>query len=194
MSIPPTLPSEYDSIDEALTDLCEGLCDHPRLCRHCELTEPNHVPSPFYELLVHEKHMTTVLSEYYGGAVALRVLGDKLDGDVYRRRIALTLADRNEIVELGLVRIDLRHTPRDVRAAILERHTPLGDILTRHDVLRRIEPKWFLHLAPECGLLGDIRDGLDGEIYGRVGTIHCNDAAAIQLLEIVTGVSVENNA
>jgi hypothetical protein len=194
MSNQPRTSNDYQSVDDALGDLCAGFIDHPKLCRYCELVEPNHVSSPFYELLVHEDHMTTRLSSYYGCELALRVLDATLDGEQYRRRIVLTTKgrDQDKIVEFGLVRIDLRYTPPEVRAAILERKTPLGEILIRHDVLRRIEPRWFLQLAPECALLQDIRAQLDGEVYGRIGTIHCNGAAAIELLEIVTGARMEN--
>lgn len=191
MPDPAPITNDYETIDDALRDLCAGFIDHPRLCRYCELVEPGHVPSPYYELLVHESHMTATLTDYYERAMTLQVLSDRLDGDSYRRKILLTPDGSDRVAELGLVRIDLRYTPAEVREAIVQRETPLGDILIRHDVLRRIEPRWFLHLAPDCALLRDLPKRSETEVFGRVGTIHCNGAAAIELLEIVTGAGLE---
>ena len=87
------------------------------------------------------------------------------------------------------MRIDLSYTPEIVREAILERRTPLGDILIRHNVLRRIEPRWYLRVSGGCSMFSETIAATTGDTFGRVGTIYCNDQPAIELLEVVTGVS-----
>lgn len=143
------------------------------------------VPEPFKELLVHHAHMTTVLQRYHGGPVALEVVEARLVNDVYKRKVLLTSAGTNQIVEVGVARIDLRYTSDDVRRAITASRTPLGDILIAHDVLRRIEPKWYFRFEGGGPLVAAFDRPVDLPIYGRVGVIYCDDAPAIELLEVV---------
>jgi chorismate-pyruvate lyase len=153
------------------------------------------IPSPFHDLLVHEQHMTATLEAYCGRPMRLRVLDHQQVEDVYRRKIVLTPADDDTVVELGVVRINLHFAPESVRKEILERRTPLGDILIRHDVLRRIEPRWYLRFPAEGSLaagFGYAPPTPRAELYGRIGTIHCNHRPAIELLEIVTGAGQAN--
>lgn len=144
------------------------------------------VPVPFDRLLVHESHMTTTLGAFHGEAVALRVLDEGQAGETYRRKIILTVGD-GHVVEVGVVRIHLEYTSPTVRSEILSKQTPLGDILIQHDVMRRIEPKWFFRFDGPAALLGTFGRTIDGPVYGRVGVIHCDGQPAIELLEVVTG-------
>ncbi|HPF38280.1 MAG TPA: hypothetical protein P5081_12085 [Phycisphaerae bacterium] len=144
------------------------------------------VPAPFDQLLVHNEHMTSRLGAYHGERVALEVLEDRRNGDTYQRKILLTVAN-SHVVEVGVVRIHLNHTADDVREEILSKKTPLGDILTQHNVLRRIEPKWFLRFDGPATLWSAFDRSLDGPLYGRVGVIHCDGEPAIELLEVVAG-------
>jgi hypothetical protein len=109
----------------------------------------------------------------------------QLDGEAYRRRIVLRLADGGRIVEVGFVRIRLGYASKNVRERILERRTPLGDILIQADVLRRIEPRWFFEIDQHSPLLKDFDDPSLLRAFGRLGTIFCEDQPAIELLEIV---------
>jgi len=177
---------DYQSASEALSDLCNGMCAHEAACLKGESIEPSEVPEPFRKLLVHHEHMTTILGTHFGSPVALRVLNHQLDGDIYRRRIVLTLQSTRQVVEFGIVRIDLNFTTDEVRSQILDRAIPLGDILIKHNVLRSIQPRWYLKVSGHCpSLIGAQRLWI-GDAYGRVGTIYCGDKPAIELLEIVT--------
>ena len=49
--------------------------------------------------------------------------------------------------EREVVRLDLRYMSTKVKTAILNEDIPLGAILTNHNVLRRIEPRWFLRFC-----------------------------------------------
>ncbi len=174
----------HDSAAEALDDLRNGLVGVNDLPTGMVI-DPGNVPEPFARLLVHNDHMTTRLGDYHGGAVELQVLSHKIEGDAYRRLIVLRPAGQNRVVEVGLVRIDLACTSSAVRAMILDEKRPLGDILISANVMRRVEPRWFMRFDGGR-LLGDHFGAEHSPYYGRIGTIYFEDRPAIRLLEVVT--------
>ena len=129
--------------------------------------------------------MTSTLREFHGQALRLNVLDQRVEGDVYSRSINLALQANGRIVEYGFVRMDMRLVPPSVRAEILEKATPLGDILIKHRVLRRIDPKWFLRFGEDSPMLEWFGTSRPAEAFGRLGVIHCDGQAAIELLEVV---------
>jgi hypothetical protein len=173
-------------VDEALADLCTGLCSSEVACRFCEPVPAAEVPEPFAGLLVHNDHMTSRLREHHGQPVALCVLDESRDDPLYRRKIVLALEGTDRVIEFGVVRIDFRLTPPDAREAILEQRMPLGDVLMRAARLRRIEPRWYVKLSARCPIFAEFCDSGLGDVYGRVGTIYCNGDPAVELLEVVT--------
>lgn len=180
-----THPAFGDDPQEALMHLASGFFG-PDLLPSTVHVEAERVPEPFAGLLVHHEHMTTVLEQYHGAGVVLDVLEDHLIGDVYDRKVLLRTPRTGEVVEVGIARIHFRYTSDAVRDEILRRKAPLGDILIRHDVLRRIEPKWYFRCEPEGPLATAFGRPLRRPVYGRMGVIYCNGAPAIELLEVVT--------
>ncbi len=146
------------------------------------------IPEPYRGLLAHTEHMTVTVEAFYGCPVDVRVLESGRDGDLYHRRIVLTLHGTDRIVQYGLVRIDLGLLSAPVREAILSQTTPLGRVLIEHNVLRRVEPTSFLSVEPGPELMGHM--GLTGRetLYGRTGVIFCNDRPAIAVLELLCPV------
>jgi hypothetical protein len=175
------------------------------------LVAPADVPEPFHQLLVHRKHMTVVLEQYYAQSVHLQVQWSQATGTNYLRRITLTAgsvpilgSDRmgtdpfssaaacpagGLVVELGIVRLELSMLPAEVRAEILAESTPLGRILINHGILRRVIPYHYLRFAAASRVIGLFGLPVPPLVYGRIGTILCNEQPAIELLEIVTGVA-----
>ena len=149
---------------------------------------PGDVPPPFRALLVHNDHMTAVLEAHYGRPVALHLLGRREQPHDYSRKITLTPEGRSSVVEYGVVHLNLRHMPPGVAEEIRAGRHPLGDILIRHNVHRRVEPKFYLRFSRSGGHLKWFGAHEPGDVYGRVGTIYCDGEPAIELLEIVTGV------
>ncbi|MCG8407453.1 MAG: hypothetical protein MI923_19815 [Phycisphaerales bacterium] len=149
------------------------------------LMPPDQVPSPFDGLLVHNEHMTTSLQRYHGLPVELEVLEERTNQDLYHRKILLTVQGTDHVVEVGVARINLGCTSDDVRAEIQKRETPLGDILIRHNVMRRIEPRWFFRFERPGPLIAAFDRPIDGPVYGRVGMIYFDEEPAIELLEVV---------
>ncbi len=143
------------------------------------------VPQPYHRLLVHQHHMTVTVEAHHGCPVELRVLAKKHERNYYARKILLLLEGTERVVQFGIMRINLDFCSPAVRAEILREDTPLGRILIKHNVLRRIEPTAFLRIIPNRPFMDWF--GLDQPYptYGRLAIIHCDHQPAIELLEIV---------
>lgn len=180
--------ADYSMAHQALAELCHGFFaeEYAALC--AEAVEPNQVPPPFYELLVHPQHMTTTLQTYYGRPVQLCVLRQQLARHSYRRKILLTLAETQRVVEFGLMRVDLHYLGSAVRDEILAQQKPLGEILIRHNVLRQVNPLWYFRFPRASPVWGHF-EVLDAPaVYGRLGVILCDGQPAIHVLEVVPGI------
>ena len=150
-----------------------------------ELVLPDEVPPPYSQLLVHEHHMTVTVEEHHGDLVNVRILARRHTKDTYARKILLALRGSGKVVQFGIMAIDLKQCSPAVREEIVAGQTPLGRILIRHNVLRRIEPTAFLRLIPNRSMMEWF--GLDRPTptYGRLAIIHCNERRAVELLEVV---------
>jgi len=177
---------EHDAAIAMLRELCRPLKDGQALQPQCVIVQPNDIPHPIDELLVHHEHMTEALRRRYGRPVELTVLDEHLDRDFYTRKVSLAPAGGDNVVEWGIARLELRYMSDDVRAEILAKQSPLGEILIRHNVLRRIKPRWFMRFPARGPMLSFFGDAGDRPLYGRIGTIYCDEKPAIELLEIVT--------
>lgn len=195
MNQPPP-PSLGENPQDALEEVCDAFGDPfgPDGWR----VEPVHaadLPPPFRDLLVHTNHMTTVLEQHYGIPVVLHIrrVVVRPERREYHREITLTAGECGPTVEFGVVRIALDALPDAVAAEIVEQRRPLGEILIRHDVLRRVEPRYYYRFAADspiaaCYLPPPVA------LYGRVARINCNGRTAIRMLEVVRGQPVERNS
>jgi chorismate-pyruvate lyase len=167
----------------ALADLCEDFFADLSFVDSCALLRADELPSGARELLAHREHMTSALEARCGAPVELRVLKEVQDMHRYSRAILLhPRGAPQRAVEFGVARIELRQLSDAVRDEVLARRAPLGDILIRHEVLRRVSPRWFFRFpagSPIATRLGE------GDAYGRVGVIYCDEEPAIELLEVV---------
>ncbi len=144
------------------------------------------VPEPYRSLLVHDQHMTVTMEAFHGKPVYVRVLQRHRSGSWYARKILLFLVGTERVVQFGIVRINLNVCSREVRRAILEESAPLGRILIRHNILRRIEPLSFLRISTR-GELGKLfRLDQPAMTYGRLALIHYEGHPAVELLEVPT--------
>lgn len=170
-----------------LSELCGPFGDDFR--PECSIVQPENIPHPEDDLLVHHDHMTVVLERHHGRPVDVHVLDERLEGDFYRRKISLTVSGTSKIVELGVVRLDLRYMPEEVSREIREKKTPLGAILIKHQVHRRVKPRYFLRVPPGSCVLKLFGADISEPVYGRLGTIYCDKKPCIELLEIVLNTS-----
>jgi chorismate-pyruvate lyase len=148
-----------------------------------EPVEAASIPEPYRGLLDHEHHMTVTVEAHHGGPVDVRVLRERLDGPWYSREILLIHQATGKVVQSGIVRLDLRPLAPEVAAAIRKGDTPLGRVLIEHNVLRRIELRSLLHFPPSPRLHDWF--GTSTACYGRLALIHCDEAPAVELLEVV---------
>jgi hypothetical protein len=178
--------AQLSSPREALDSLCEWFYEDRLSAEGCEPVSPSDMPQASRDLLIHHEHMTLQLQAYHRRPIELRVLHHRTDGNLYVRNVELVLAGTDHVVEFGIVRLDLDFVAKDVREAILARKRPLGDILIEHDVLRRIEPRWYFRFEQDSPIAAHFGPDHDGDVYGRLGTIYCEEQPAIELLEVVT--------
>jgi chorismate-pyruvate lyase len=132
--------------------------------------------------------MTVTVEQFYRSPVDVRVLACRRSGNEYSRKILLTTRTAGKVVQFGLVRINLGVCPEVVRNEIVEGNTPLGRVLIRHDMLRRIEPVAFLRV-PLASAMADWFAVDAGTIsYGRLGVIYTGDRPVVEVLEILAPV------
>ena len=179
---------ELDSLDAAIVSLAQEPFGAALISSYAELPAES-LEEPYRTLLVHHDHMTAVLFGYHGRAVDLHVLQRSQNADTYTRFITLTARDSEQVIETGIVRINLGMLGEAVRQEIMDAEKPLGSILIGHDVLRRIEPKWYFRLEDSCPMLDHFGSGV-WQACGRFGLIHCDHQPAIELLEVVADVKV----
>lgn len=179
--------AQCDTAESALDSLCQWFFEDRLSAEGCEPVLAANLPPAFRELLVHNEHMTRKLEAYHQSPMRLRVLHERMEDNIYSRNIELVTGD-DHVVEFGIVRIDLKFTPEPVKSQILDKQNPLGDILISNEVLRRIEPRWYMKFSKDSPL-ADHFEHHEGEMLaGRVGIIYCENEPAIELLEVVTDV------
>jgi len=168
--------------------LLSGLCQpfiRGYFAPECSVVQPENIPHPADELLVHHQHMTVVLQRHHAGRVRVHVLEEHLEGDRYTRKISLTPLGSGKVVEYGIVRLDFRFMPELVKREILAKQMPLGAILIKNKVHRRIKPRYFLRFPDGSAVLKLFGRDSGQPLYGRLGTIYCDEEPCIELLEIV---------
>jgi hypothetical protein len=183
---------EVATAHAALLDLCAPFAPAGKAFDpECMVVQPEEIPHPDDQLLVHHEHMTVTLQKFHGAPLQVHVREEHLsdDGDFYTRLISLSPAgEPARAVEWGIVRLDFRYMDAAVRDEILKKQMPLGAILIKHDVHRRIKPRFFLRFPPGGPVLRLFGATDPRPVYGRLGTIYCDEEPAIELLEIVTGL------
>jgi hypothetical protein len=117
--------------------------------------------------------------------VDVLILARRQEGDSYARKILLALQKTAQIVQFGIVRIDLGLCSPAVCEAIVAGKTPVGRVLIENNVLRRIEPTAFLRIAGKAPQMRWFGLTEPRTLYGRLAIIHCDGRPAVELLEIV---------
>ncbi len=177
---------DASSASAALLDLCRPFV-HGNFDPTCSVVQPDVIPYPQDHLLVHHEHMTVVLQKHHGKPVEVHVLQEHFENEIYTRMISLTPAGSDKVVEWGIARLHFKHIPKAAREEILAKQSPLGAVLIKHNLHRRVKPRYFLRFPPGGAVLSlfEHRPATPEDAYGRIGLIYCDDEPAIELLEIV---------
>jgi chorismate-pyruvate lyase len=156
-----------------------------RLGEFTEVT-PEEMPEIPRKLLAHNSHMTVTVEEYHHSPVNVRVLDRLVTPQHYARKILLERQSDGRVVQFGIMRVNFEYLSPEVSQEIQSEATPLGRILIKHNVLRRVQlfSLWRVAMGEELQQLF----GADGPgiAYGRTALIDCNEEPAVELVEIVT--------
>jgi chorismate-pyruvate lyase len=169
---------------DALYGLFPNADDRPELVP----VTPEEMPEPYRQLLVHTHHMTVTVEGHYGQAVNVKVLESVQGEHDYGRKILLALKETGEVVQFGIIDVDLDALSESVRREIVAGQTPLGRVLIQNNVLRSIQPAAFFRVLPSAKLCEWFGLSEPQTTYGRLGVIFTGDRPAIQVLEILAPI------
>ncbi len=143
------------------------------------------MPAKYRQLLAHNEHMTVAVEGFHGCPVSVQVLQSRTEDSVYIREILLRRTTDQQVVQYGIVRLQLKALDNAPRQAILSEKIPLGRVLIEHNVLREVElvDLWKIKIGPKLARL--LQAELGSITYGRTAMIYFNDHPALELLEIV---------
>jgi chorismate-pyruvate lyase len=129
--------------------------------------------------------MTVTVESHCGEQVNVHVHQCRRNQNWYAREITLVSSQSQQIVQYGIVRLDITALDPEVWKQIESQQIPLGRVLIEHDVLREVElcGLWELQAGPDLANLMHLQAG--DTLYGRTALIHCDGVPAIELLEIV---------
>lgn len=177
---------DLDPISRA-TSLVRLFVPHPDECARFTAVAAEHVPQPYRGLLDHHSHMTVAMERFHGGPAGLRVVATSAaDHDAWYAREILLTSPRGDVVQYGIVRIDLTVLEAPTAARVKRADVPLGRILIESGVLCQVQRVSLLEVDPGPRLaawLGRERT------YGRVAAILVDHRPTIELLEIAAAVA-----
>lgn len=162
--------------------------DRPETLGSFEAVSADQMPEPYRGLLAHEHHMTVTVEAFHRCAVGVEVLASQTTATHYSRKILLRRQRDNQVVQFGVMRVDLRLLSPAVRREIEAQQTPLGHVLIRHGVLRSIHLASLWKVVPGEELLRHFAAAPGAVTYGRTALIACDLKPAVELLEIVAPV------
>ena len=174
-----------DPVDVELDALISLFFDEAGQVGEFQDVAANEIPSPFRELLAHDRHMTVTVERHHQSPVDVHVVSTRSTDESYSRNSLLVRQSDGKIVQFGIVRLNFDFFSDAVRREVERQQVPLGRVLIQHDVMRQVR---LLNLyrvvaGPILARAMGIEPG--SECYGRTAMIFCNGAAAIELLEIV---------
>lgn len=125
------------------------------------------LPLPYRSLLVHQRDMTVVLEQHFGGRISLRPLSVFVQGSWYYRRVLLVQEYSGRPVEMGAIRVNLSAFPPRVRQQVLRGEVPLGRVLRDGGVDYLSRPRRFLRVTPNSEMMGVFWMREPKPLYGR---------------------------
>jgi chorismate-pyruvate lyase len=180
--------SDLDSVSPDLDVLIALFYDRPQELGSFEEVDSHDLSRDYRMLLAHDSHMTVTVERFHNCPVDVRVLATQLAGNLYARKILLARQTDGQIVQFGIMRLDLTAVGPEVRKEVEGRQIPLGRILIAHNVLREVHltKLWKVTPGEDLRRLFSLTGGQ--VTYGRTAVIHFNGEPAVELLEIVAPV------
>ncbi len=150
-----------------------------------EEVDQDQLPLTYRQLLAHDHHMTVTVENHYGEPVQVEVLQRRPQGEHYAREILLRLEGSGQVVQYGIMRVDLSQIPQPGREAIRSERVPLGRVLIQHVQLRQVRLDTLYRIQPGARLARLLQLPPGRIIYGRTALICLNGHPAVELLEVV---------
>ncbi|MDC0723540.1 hypothetical protein [Nannocystis bainbridge] len=135
--------------------------------------EPEDMPQPYRQLLVHEGTMTPTLEDFFDQRLTLKVLHTSLGKDELRRQVLLVGAVDLRPAELAAIRIHLNCFESRGRELLVQGHVPLGRLLADMQVASTSRPAIFFQTWSDALMSEALAVEFRQPLFGR-----CN-----QLLE-----------
>jgi hypothetical protein len=157
-----------------------------------ELIDPEDVPEPYRELLVHRKDMTSTLQQFHQEPVSLHVLHRFSVGYYFFRHIVLKGEVSGRPMEYGAIRIALHALSEPARREVIECKVPLGGILNSFGIGHRSCPGGFFRVLSNS-LMNEVFQMEHAQwLYGRCNCL-TNSASetiaeVIEILPLLPGV------
>jgi chorismate-pyruvate lyase len=146
------------------------------------------LPDVYRMLLAHDAHMTVAVERLHDSPVRVCVLDKRVTSTHYARKILLVRETDGQVVQFGIMRVNFAYLSPEVRDEIQSEAAPLGRILIRHDVLRKVQlfSLWRITTGADLTWLFGLTQ--PAVTYGRTALIDCNGVPAVELIEIVAPV------
>lgn len=136
-------------IADLMFPLDEFYADHGDALPQVEALETADIPTPYRDLLVHDRDMTSTLAQYFDEAVCLRLLDVRREESWLRRQVVLLGEQTGRAVEFGAIRIDLSSFTPEAVADIVQCRRPLGSILHDYGVGHVCRPSAFFRFESD---------------------------------------------
>lgn len=150
--------------------------------QECEAAQ---MPWRYADLLAHDGHMTETVEKLFDGPVDVRVLDRRFDQPFYSREITLHRKEDGQIVQYGIVRLDVTFLDDDVCEEILAETTPLGRVLIEHNVMREVQLSALWDIRVGTRLAEVFQCPVGTRTFGRTAMIYLDGEPVIELLEII---------
>ncbi|MEL7336863.1 MAG: hypothetical protein AAFN70_11745, partial [Planctomycetota bacterium] len=160
IATPVDLPSLLsDFFDAHNGNVGEGQVHCPPV-GHFQSVQPSSVPDNYNRLLNHDAHMTVTVEDFHQSLVDVTVLRMLHSGDSrppselrsghYSREILLSKRSGGQVVQYGIVRLNIGRLNPQVWQEIASRQTPLGRVLINHNVMRQVQLNalWQIEAGP----------------------------------------------
>ena len=148
--------------------------------------EPGSLDPAYETLLDHNAHMTVTVEEYHGSPVDVGVVEVRHCDNYYNRKIVLMRQSDDAVVQFGIVSLNKETLNTHVFEEIMAQQMPLGRILIKNNVLRKVNLKSLYRVTCSAELARYLGVEPGTEVAGRTAVIECDGKPAIGLLEIVT--------
>jgi chorismate-pyruvate lyase len=158
-------------------------------CLQLEMVDPAQVPQPLHQLLVHQRDMTSTLTEFHGEPIRLDVLEQRVVGSEVWRHVILRGEQSGRPLEYGASRIRLDALAQPARQVVLAGREPLGGILNALGMRYRSCPGGFLRVRPHPLIASALQ--LHGRsrnqwLFGRCNCLDSSQAGVLaEVVEIL---------